>query len=266
MSTPVRVRTFDNQEHARIAVSELCSRCVQDILYLLDSATGPNGGDELEVAPDPETSRLYKEFRDWFGPNVGSTIQAMVVGPLLSRLSVDGDGNAYIEDDVYRDYKSERGASDTARMISRAKWVATELPMMIESYGELYEDEVSDAMGLVKDVASFDFDSNDAKDFVEQMLPDLERWFMYSQPGGRMLRGDQAAIDAYMDSLENTRKFVNQMEADHKRVLESESVSDDDRPVIEYEISKVESRIRKMEKSLKALDERREELIEKLYE
>ena len=62
MSNPIRVRTFDNQEHARVAVSELCARCVQDILYLLDAATGPNGGDEIEVAADPETSRMYKEF------------------------------------------------------------------------------------------------------------------------------------------------------------------------------------------------------------
>ena len=266
MSTPVRVRTFYNQEHARIAVSELCARCVHDILYLLDSATGPNGGDEYESAPDPETSRLYKEFRDWFAPNVGSTIQALVVGPLLSRLAVDEEGYAHIEDDVYRDYRMDRIATDKERMISRAKWVATELPLMIESYQELYEDEVQDAMGLANDVISFDFSSEETKDYIEQVLPDLEKWFMYSQPGGRMLRGDQKAIDAYMESLEVARGFVEKLESDQKRALSSDDLTDEDRHIIEFEISKVEARIRKMEKAMRALDDKREELIEKLYE
>lgn len=266
MSTPVRVRTFYNQDHARIAVSEICARCVQDILYLLDSATGPNGGEELDVAPDPETSRLYKEFRDWFAPNVGGTIQALVVGPLLSRLAVDDEGYAHIEDDIYRDYRSERLASDSARMESRAKWLACEIPLMIESYGELYEYEVSDALGLVADVARFDFESEETKDYVEQVLPELERWFLFSQPGGRMLRGDQEAIDAYQENLELTRKRVKELESKQKDVLESEQVSEEDRHLIEYEISKVEARIRKLEKAVKSLDDRREELIEKLYE
>lgn len=266
MSTPVRVRTFHNQDHARIAVSEICARCVQDILYLLDAATGPNGGDELEVAPDPETSRLYKEFRDWFSPNVGATIQALVVGPLLSRLAVDDEGYAHIEDDVYRDYRSERLSTDSARMESRAKWLACEIPLMIESYQELYEHESTDALGLVQDVVSFDFDSDATKDYIEQVLPDLERWFLFSQPGGRMFRGDQEALAAYQDNLEITRERVKHLEDQQKRVLASDDISEEDRHVVEFEISKVEARIRKLEKAVKSLDNRREELIEKLYE
>ena len=137
---------------------------------------------------------------------------------------------------------------------------------MIESYGELYEYEVSDALGLVADVARFDFESEETKDYVEQVLPDLERWFLFSQPGGRMLRGDQEAIDAYQENLELTRKRVKELESKQKDVLESEQVSEEDRHLIEYEISKVEARIRKLEKAVKSLDDRREELIEKLYE
>ena len=148
MSNPIRVRTFDNQEHARILVSELCARCVQDILYLLDTATGPDGSDEIETPPDPETSRLYKEFRDWFGPNVGATIQSLVVGPLLARMSIDDEGRVHIEDDVYRDYRADRNAFDIGRMISRAKWLACEIPILIESYGELYEAESVEAMSM----------------------------------------------------------------------------------------------------------------------
>lgn len=266
MSTPTRVRSFYNQEHARVAVSELCARCVQDILYLLDSATGPNGADEIDVAPDPETSRLYKEFRDWFAPNVGSTIQALVVGPLLSRISVDSDGMAHIEDEIYRDYRAERSSNDFQRMVSRAKWLATEIPLMIESYGELYEGEVVDAAAIVSDVASFDFDSAETKDYVEQTLPELEKWFLYSQPGGRMLRGDRDAINAYTESLEETRRMVKDLESKQRTALESDEVTDENRKLIEYEISKVESRLRRMEKAMDELDRKREDLIEKLYE
>jgi len=266
MSNLIRVRTFDNQEHARVSVSELCARCVQDILYLLDAATGPNGGDEIETPPDPETSRLYQEFRDWFGPNVGSTIQALVVGPLLSRLAVDLEGRAHIEDDVYRDYRAERGVLNKERMISRAKWLVCEIPLMIESYGELYEHEEVEALAQCKDVAEFDYANEDPSEFIEQMLPDLEQWFLFSQPGGRMLRGDQDASAAFAQSLEFARERVAELEAAQKEALVAESPTDDQKFIIEYEINKIESRVRKMEKALKRLNENREQLIERLYD
>lgn len=266
MSNPIRVRTFDNQEHARVAVSELCARCVQDILYLLDAATGPNGGDEIEVAPDPETSRMYKEFRDWFGPNVGATIQALVVGPLLSRLSVDTEGRVTVEDDVFNDYKAERGVHNKDRMESRAKWLVCEIPLMIESYGELYEHEIVEAMAACEDVVGFDFSSGDTADYVEQMLPDLERWFLYSQPGGRMMRGDLAAAEAFKESLDFARVRVAELESAQKEALVTDSPNDEQRIVIEYEINKIESRIKKMDKAVKKLNEDRESLIERLYD
>ena len=81
-----------------------------------------------------------------------------------------------------------------------------------------------------------------------------------------MLRGDQEAIDAYQENLALTRKRVKELESKQKDVLESAQVSEEDRHLIEYEISKVEARIRKLEKAVKSLDDRREELIEKLYE
>lgn len=266
MSNPIRVRTFDNQEHARVAVSELCARCVQDILYLLDAATGPNGSDEIEVAPDPETSRMYKEFRDWFGPNVGATIQGLVVGPLLSRLSVDLEGRVTVEDDVFNDYRAERGVYNKERMESRAKWLVCEIPLMIESYGELYEQEAVEALAACQDVAAFDFSAEGTEDYVEQILPDLERWFLYSQPGGRMMRGDLAATEAFKESLEFARRRVAELEQDQKEALVAESPTDEQRVIIEYEINKIESRVKKMEKALAKLNDNREQLIERLYD
>jgi len=266
MLNKVRVRTFDSQEHARVAISELCARCVQDVLYLLDSATGPNGADEIETPPDPETSRLYQEFRDWFGPNVGSAIQGLVVGPLLSRLAVDEEGRAHIEDDVYRDYRSERGSFDKQRMISRAKWLACEIPLLAESYGELYEAESVEALSLCSDIAEFDFDSDEAGDYITQMLPQLEKWFLYSNPGGRLLRGDKSAEEAFIESLNSARDRVKELELAQKEAVSAESPTEEQRVLIEYEINKIESRVRKMEKALSSLNDQREALIEKLYE
>lgn len=261
-----RVKTFYNQEHARVVVSEICARCVQHVLYLLDSATGPNGSDEVEDAPDPETSRLYNEFREWFAPNVGATIQSMVVGPLLSRLSVDADGSAHIEDDIYQNYDVSRTAGNYNRMVARAKWLACEIPILIEQYGQLYEHEEVEALGLVNDVAGFDFDSPDTRDYIEQVLPDLERWNLFSQPGGRMLRGDASAIEEYRDSLEWSRDRVKELETETKNALEAEEITDDQRHVLEWEITKISAKIKKFDESRKSLIKRMEDLQEKLFD
>ena len=81
-----------------------------------------------------------------------------------------------------------------------------------------------------------------------------------------MLRGDRDAINAYTESLEETRRMVKDLESKQRTALESDEVTDENRKLIEYEISKVESRLRRMEKAMDELDRKREDLIEKLYE
>jgi len=261
----VRVRTFYNQEHARISISELCARCVQDVLYLLDSATGPDGVDDTGEPLDPEASKLYWEFREWFGPNVAATIQSMVVGPLLSRISVDSDGSVHIEDEVYKKYDSS-DAEGMSRHISRMKWIASEIPLLIESYGQLYEQESSVALAMCDDVFAFDYSSESAYQFVDECLPALEVFYLHAQDGGRLLRGDMEAEDAFRASLEWSRDRVKELESSRKKALTSSSPSESQRVEIQYEITKLESRRKRMENSISEIENTINDLVERLYD
>jgi hypothetical protein len=185
---------------------------------------------------------------------------------LLSRLAVDDEGRAHIEDDVYNDYKSERGSFDKERMIARAKWLACEIPLLAESYGELYEHESVEALSLCSDIAGFDFTSDEAGDYITQILPQLEKWFLFSNPGGRLMRGDKDAQEAFMESLSSARERVKELEDAQKKAVTADKPTEEQRVLIEYEINKIESRVRKMEKALASLNDQRESLIEKLYE
>lgn len=81
-----------------------------------------------------------------------------------------------------------------------------------------------------------------------------------------MMRGDLVATEAFKESLESARIRVAELESAHKEALVSDSPNDEQRVVIEYEINKIESRIKKMEKATKKLNEDRESLIERLYD
>lgn len=81
-----------------------------------------------------------------------------------------------------------------------------------------------------------------------------------------MMRGDQDASEAFAESLEFARERVAELEAAQKEALVAESPTDDQRVIIEYEINKIESRVKKMENALKRLNENREQLIERLYD
>lgn len=265
---PVRVKSFYNQEHARVAISELCARCVHDVLYMLDVATGPDGPDESGEPIDPETSKLYKEFRDWFAPNVGAAIQGLVVGPLLSRISFDSDGLVHIEDEVYSSYDDTRKQGNVSTMVARMKWIASEIPILVESYGQLYEEESSIALAMCDDVFSFNYDCgiDEVQQFVEECLPKLEMYHLHAQEGGRLLRGDIEAEQQFRESLDWSRNRIAELERDRVDALESESPSESQRVEIQYEINKLESRRKKMEQAVSSLDDKINILVEKLYD
>ena len=261
----IRVKTFYNQEHARISISELCARCVQDVLYLLDSATGPDGPDETGESLDPESSKLYAEFREWFGPNVAATIQSMVVGPLLSRISFDIEGNVHIEDEVYKKYSS-KDLSGVSRDVARMKWIASEIPMLVESYGQLYEQEQAVALAMCDDVFEFDYSADSARQFIDECLPKLEVFYLHAQDGGRLMRGDVEAEDAFRSSLEWSRERVKELESSRKEALSTKTPNEGQRVEIQYEITKLESRRKRMEKSINEIEDKINDLVERLYD
>lgn len=258
----VKVRTFADQDLGRIAVQEITARAVQDVLYLLDSATGPDGADAIDTPPDPETSRLYAEFRGWFGPQVGAAIQGLVVGPLLSRLSVDADGRAYVRDEPYRAF-----LSGDDRLSARIRWLTQEIPSLIETYQQLQPDEVLEAEKCVAAVLDLDLADRDMRRIAAEMLPTLEQWFMFANPGAKIMRGDADALKALADSLDGVRARIRELEAERDMAnehVDSGQVTEADRGAIEFELSRVEQQIVRFEKKLEALDERRETLVSAL--
>ena len=69
-----------------------------------------------------------------------------------------------------------------------------------------------------------------------------------------------------MESLSSARERVKELEDAQKKAVTADKPTEEQRVLIEYEINKIESRVRKMEKALASLNDQRESLIEKLYE
>lgn len=258
----IRVRTFADQDHGRVAVSDIAARASADIIYLLDSATGPDGGDSFDPAPDPKTSKVYKEFREWFGPQVSQTIMGLVVGPLLSRLAVDEHGCVHIKDSVYRQYLS----SDD-RLAGRIKWLCEEIPSLIDTYGQLIEMEPGSALEVVDVASALNMESADDRKIARVLLPELERWFLYSNPGALIFRGHEESIKELMDSLPDVRSRIKKIDEDRAAAMSAMStgtVGDGDVEYIQDELNRAELKIRKAEDRLIELERYRESLIESL--
>ena len=260
----IRVRTFLNQDEGRASVFNLVSRCVHDVLYRLDSATGPSGVDSVEDPPDPGISAQYEEFRDWFGPEVGASIQSMVVGPLLSRLSVSMGGLASIEDEEYRHFLPE---GDKVR--ARIQWVCEELPELIENYGQVDGLEREDALACVAQGYALleRYKEKHAKRMAITLLPELEQWFLLCQPGSKSIRGDKESTKAFLDLLDDVKRRVAKLQADQEaaqEAIQSEKPEEFSAEAMEVELERVEEQIAKLEERLGDLDKRREAIIERL--
>jgi len=257
----LRVMTFGDQDAARILIAELAARAVEDVLYILDSATGPEGSDNIDPPPSPEIAKAYKEFRDWFGPQVGASIQSLVVGPLLSRLSVDSDGRAYVDDQEVTSY-----APGIDRLSSRVQWLTDETPSLIQTYGQLSEDEADSAMGIVSTMTGLDLEDVDDRAIALEMLPELERWFMYSNPGAKILRGDKEAVEDLIASTQALRTKLAEYELKREDALAAYESGKDEVDVEELtrELHRVEAQIIKHEDKLTKLEKRQAGLVEKI--
>ena len=257
----LRVTTFGDQDTARILIAGLSARAVEDVLYILDSATGPEGADNIDPPPSPEIVKAYKEFRDWFGPQVGAAIQSLVVGPLLSRLSVDSSGRAYVDDEPVTSY-----APGIDRLSSRVRWLVDETPSLIETYGQLNTEEADTAMGIVATMTSLDLEDVDDRAIAVEMLPELEKWFMYSNPGAKILRGDREAVDDLIASTKALREKLAEYELKRDKTLAAYDQGEDnlDAEELTRELHRVEAQIIKHEEKLTRLEKRQAGLVEKI--
>ncbi len=258
----IRIRTFGDQDAGRIAVSDLSARAVCDILYLLDTATGPDGPDAIDSPPDPETSRLYKEFRDWFGPQVGAAIQGLVVGPLLSRLSVDEHGRCHIAEESYRAF-----LPDDQRLASRIRWLCEEIPSLADTYGQLSQEEKAKAVDCVYAAQGLDLNDPQQAQLAQELLPALERWFIWANPGAKILRGDKETIKALLDGLDGVRERVAVLEAeraDARQKVEQGNATKVDSESLNHLLEQTEYQIARYERKLGELDKERDRIVEAL--
>ncbi len=262
MEQQYRIKSFADQDSARVKVCELAARCVSDILYLLDTATGPEGSDGLDAPPDPETARLYSDFRSWFGPQVGVAIQGLVVGPLLSRLGVNRDGHAFISDEEYRHY-----LSDTDRLVSRARWLCEEIPSLIETYGQLSGSEKSEALEDVHTMLNIDFSEQNGRTAAEALLPTLEQWFLWANDGAKIMRGDKDAVAALLDSLDSLRGMVrdsDQALLQARKNLDEGETESADKNALRFDLDRTEQKIVRFERKLEKLTKERGKILSAL--
>ncbi len=260
----MKIRSFSNQDLSRYNVARLAARAVEDILYVLDSATAPSvDSSGLGVSQDEVES--YKRFRDWFGPQVGATIQGLVVGPLLTSLTLHDDGLVDVETVETRQFE-DSNFSVEERTKARLVWLAEEVPSLIETYGQLTPQEQQTAAGVCKSVWSIVQGVYD-HELALAILPEAEKWFMFAQPGAKILRGDQDAVEALLEFTDRLKEQVDTFEGQRSRAmknLKEDCLTTDDVPTIQDELNRVEATIADYEKRLAAADKRAREIREKL--
>ena len=87
---------------------------------------------------------------------------------------------------------------------------------------------------------------------------------MFAQRGARIMRGDPAAVDALLSSLDLMRDQVAELEAEHRATVaavEDNAFDDVDADAAKFELDRIEQQISKFEQKLEVLDGRRERLI-----
>tara|TARA_B100000927_G_scaffold278034_1_gene260246 strand:- start:12328 stop:13158 length:831 start_codon:yes stop_codon:yes gene_type:complete len=196
----LQIRTFRDQSTDRTEVYELCARFACDVLSMIDDATGtdPENG-------SPEVAEEYLRFRNWLGPNIVQMTQSSVVGPLLSGLTVFDDGSASFVGGNFTSRKHKDVAMGTE---GRIRWICSEVPSLIDAYGELYEEEVEPAIKLVER-ASFMVENGANPEDLYEIVEELETLYLHCSPGARLVRGDEKAIASARDTCIEAVAFIN---------------------------------------------------------
>jgi len=235
----LRIKAFRDQSEDRHQVFKLCSRFACDILSIIDEVTGVPA--DLQ---DEELSEEYVKFRNWLGPNVVSMTQSCVVGPLLNGLSVYEDGTASYTPGVYAQRSFEVTSSTTR---SRIRWICSEVPSLIDAYGELYEEELPDAYNLVEkgiSALSSSLEDEHLYDLSEQ----LETLYLHVSPGARVIRGDEKAIAVARGVALEAVHFINQ---EFEKRKEQQRLIDEG----EAEGETTEEQIESLRRSISLLDD-----------
>ena len=148
-----RILNFSDQDSSRDAVLRICSKFTVESIAAIDSAIG------IEVDEDSTEAESYKEFLAWLGPHLCQMAQSHVVGPLLSSITYEGEGVISVSSDLPA-IELHRDELYTRR--GRVGWLVEEIPSLIEHYGQLYEDEVPQALRDCEKAAEIDWSADNA--------------------------------------------------------------------------------------------------------
>jgi hypothetical protein len=194
-----RVRSFLDQDLSRSAVAGLCSRFAVDALALVDSSTTE------DFDPKSKEARAYTEFRAWLGPQLALLAQSNVVGPVLNGLAFDEEGFVSISV-ALGPVEVDRSVAFTRA--GRLAWLVTEIPSLIEAYRSLYPEEEIEAFAECKEADALDLAVAADLERSAQLMPKLEQWYTYAQPGYRIFRGDEDAQAEATKQIEAARERV----------------------------------------------------------
>ena len=205
----IPTRCFSDAEHARETLWCTASKATAEILYLLDSSTGPAG--DVSFTPSEHEVQAYKQFRAWFGPQIATVIHTIALGPVISALLFDNTGAVGIDRGVALGTgRTCDPISGKRRSESRAAWLIDEIQSLNDYYGELYENEIEEMLADCKAGSDFDFENGDPHECVE-VLSRLETWYMFAQPGARFMRGDENAIKNAEALINESKKYVSKI-------------------------------------------------------
>ncbi len=188
----IRVRSFVDQDECRDAVARICGRFAADALSLIDKSTAQ------EFDPNSEAAEAYREFREWLGPELSMLAQSVVVGPVLGGMSMDESGYVYIQSDFSSDGKH---TDEIMTKAGRLAWLCSEIPSLVDAYHQLYEDEEVQALKDCEEADALNLAEEADIKRCDELMPKLEQWYMYAQPGFRIYRGDEEAEKALSDMI-----------------------------------------------------------------
>lgn len=247
----MRVAAFADQDASRTAVAGICARAAAELLHVIDTFTGDPGTDE------------YRAFRSALAPELVALLQADVVGPLLSGLTLDGEGRATVSDLPLRTYEAQ---DEIDPLLGRLSWLVAEVPSMADFYGQLHPGERERVDALVDDAHRLDLEKEADRERATAIVADLEVFHLWAHPGGRVVRKDPVAVEAFRREVAGWAALVlaADEEAKHRRdVIEGRAEPRDPEAAAiacREELAALEWEIEGAERALTELVERRRQV------
>lgn len=167
------------------------------------------------VAAQIDPTGDYAKFRGWFGPQIASTLQALV-GQVLGAASVDAAGRVTI--DPTRMHRP-RDLDERAGLAARLEWLAGEIPSLQGAFGQLYDHEETAAYALVDECDELDVGTDAGYLRAQEIWQPMEMYYRWAQPNARVNRDDKEAVAGYAAALARWLERIGAADAERRREI-----------------------------------------------